>query len=365
LTNRIARAEINLAALRHNFSLVRQYAPHSRIMSVIKANAYGHGMLEAADALSDSDGFAVACVEEAVALRRHGVNVPVSIFQGFADNTELTACVEYDLWPVVHCEQQLQLLESFTQRRPPRIWLKLSSGMNRLGFACERAAPVQQALLNMDGIAYVGLMTHMARADEGLSADRNSDFTQQQIDRFMRCTQSLNGDKCLAASAALLAWPQAQADWVRPGIMLYGASPFLPEVVHECVGKLQPVMRLTSQLIAINQWQKGDPVGYGGTWICPEDMPVGVVAIGYGDGYPRHIGSGAYVSINSQRAAVVGRVSMDLLTIDLRGIRATVGDEVVLWGPEVSIDDIANSAETIAYELSSGIYGRVRHVYSG
>ncbi|MBN1378883.1 MAG: alanine racemase [Gammaproteobacteria bacterium] len=359
----MACAEINLAALRHNFSLVRHHAARSRIMCVIKANAYGHGMLQVAETLSEADGFAVACVDEAITLRQNGIEKPITIFQGFADEAELAACSEYSLWPLLHCDAQLKLLQVTKKRRPAGIWLKLSSGMNRLGFACEQAQLLWQGLIKLEGIQSVGLMTHMACADEGSAKNPVTDFTLKQIDRFMQNTQQLAGEKSLANSATLLSWPQAQADWVRPGIMLYGASPFLPGITHNCVNELKPVMRLTSRLIAINQLRKGNPIGYGCSWHCPEDMPVGVVAIGYGDGYPRHIDAHASVSINNQCAAVVGRVSMDLLTIDLRNIAAAVGDQVVLWGPELPVDDIARSAETIAYELTCGIYGRVQYRY--
>jgi alanine racemase len=361
LTARIACAEINLSALRHNFNLVREYAAHSSIMCVIKANAYGHGMLEVAETLSEADGFAVACVDEAIVLRRNGVNVPVTVFQGFANSAELAACAEFNLRPLVHCEAQLKSLQDTKRQRPASVWLKLSSGMNRLGFPCEQAGTFWQAINRMDGIQRVGLMTHMACADEG----PDSDFTHRQIERFFAGTQSLNGEKCLANSATLLGWPPAQADWVRPGIMLYGASPFLPGIAHDCLGRLQPVMRLTSQLIAINHCRKNDSVGYGASWTCPEDMPVGVVAAGYGDGYPRHIDAHASVSINNRRAAIIGRVSMDLLTVDLRNMHVAVGDEVVLWGPEVPVDEIAGSAETIAYELTCSVTGRVHYRYAG
>jgi alanine racemase len=363
LTFRIACAGINLSALRHNFNLARQYAAQSRIMCVVKANAYGHGMLEVAEALSEADGFAVACVDEAVVLRQSGIQVPITVFQGFAYSAELAACAEFNLSPLVHCDPQLKLLQNTKQRRPATVWLKLTSGMNRLGFVCEQAAERWRALREMHGIGHVGLLTHMACADEGPGNNPGGNFTQKQIERFTRNTTQLAGEKCLANSATLLGWPQAQADWVRPGIMLYGASPFLPGVTHACVSQLQPVMRLTSQLIAINQCRKGDPIGYGSSWICPEDMPIGVVAIGYGDGYPRHIDKHASVSVNKQCAAIVGRISMDLMTIDLRNIQAVVGDEVVLWGPEIPVDDIACSAETIAYELTCGVYGRVKYRY--
>lgn len=359
MTARIARAEIDLTALRHNFSLVRSYAVSSRIMCVVKANAYGHGILPVAEALSETDAYAVACVEEAVLLRQNGIVKPITVFQGFIDEAELIACADYDLWPLIHSESQIDLLQQTEHKCPGRLWLKLTSGMNRLGFPCEQAEQLWQGLNQLAGVSQVGLTTHMACADEG----KSSQSTQKQINRFETNTASLQTEKSLANSATLLSWPQARADWVRPGIMLYGISPFSPGVRHDCLKKLHPVMRLSSRLIAINHCRKGDSVGYGSIWQCPQDMPVGVVAIGYGDGYPRHINASACVVINGKRAKIIGRVSMDLLTIDLRNTKAEIGDSVVLWGPELPVEEIAQSAETIAYELTCAVYGRVQYQY--
>ena len=360
MTARIARAEIDLTSIRHNFNLARDYAPQSRVMCVVKANAYGHGLLPVAESLLDTDAYAVACVDEAIALRQHNINKPITILQGFANEVELAACVEHDLWPVVHSYSQMGILQDTRKQRPARLWLKLSSGMNRLGFACERAKQLWNAIFGLEGVGYVGLMTHMACADEGAK----SQSTQQQIDLFTECTSSLPADKSLANSATLLNWPQAQVDWVRPGIMLYGASPFLPGVQHVCDKKLRPAMRLSSKLIAINRCRKGDSIGYGGIWQCPQDMSVGVVAIGYGDGYPRHVDANASVFINGKQAKIIGRVSMDLLTIDMRNVEAEVGDKVILWGPEMPVEHVAKSAETIPYELTCGVYGRVHFQYN-
>jgi alanine racemase len=362
--HRTTLAHIDLAALGHNFEQARLQAPDSRVMAVIKANAYGHGLLPVAEALATADGFAVACVDEAMALRRHGIEQPITVFQGFADDAELAACVDHRLWPVVHDATQLQQLEDYAGTRPPALWLKITTGMNRLGFPSERTAGLVSALYAMPGIETVRLMTHMACADEGVIGDAGrTDFTARQIARFAAHTAGLDCERSLANSAALTAWPEARADWVRPGIMLYGASPFLPGRRARALLDLKPVMSLTSRLIAINRVRRGDAIGYGGIWQCPEDMPVGVVSIGYGDGYPRHIDETARVAIRGQSAPVVGRVSMDLVTVDLRAIDAAVGDEVELWGRHVPVDDIAESADTIAYELLCGVYGRVRYEY--
>ncbi len=358
---RIAYASIDLKALRHNFLQVKQYAPNSKLICVIKANAYGHGMLEVAKALQDADGFAVACVDEALLLRKENVTQPITVFQGFQDIAELQACSQYQLWPVVHHTKQLELLHQAELAQPIDIWLKLSTGMNRLGFNPDDAHDVWRQLDSCSGVRNIRLMTHMARADEGILSE--ADFTEKQIQLFTASTSGIRAECSLANSATLIGWPAAHREWVRPGIMLYGASPFLPGASGFQSPDLQPVMQLNSRLIAINRRSKGDPIGYGSTWVCPENMPIGVVAIGYGDGYPRHIQAGTTLLIRGQSAKIVGRVSMDLLTVDLSGIDAAVGDEVVLWGTGLPVDRIAQQAGTISYELLCGIFGRVRYKY--
>ena len=361
---RTACASIDCAALKHNFAQVRRFAPRSKIMSVIKANAYGHGMLEVANALADSDGFAVACVNEAVYLREHAYVQPITVLQGFADKTELSACVEYGLWPVVHHSQQLALLQAeLPVTADLALWLKLTTGMNRLGFAAAQTPTIYRRLTAIAGVRQVRLMTHMARADQGPSSVA-SDPTQAQIETFLHHTAEITAERSLANSATLIAWPQAQYDWVRPGIMLYGASPFLLGNAPTTQYALKPVMQLSSRLIAINHCAAGQAVGYGGAWVCPSDSRIGVVAIGYGDGYPRAVDNTAWVSIRGQRAPLVGRVSMDLLTVDVTNIDAAVGDSVVLWGAAPTVDQIAASAGTIAYELLCNVSARVRHQYS-
>ena len=358
--HRAAYAEIDLAALRHNLRQVRWFAGESKVMCVIKANAYGHGLLQVAEALSQSDGFAVACVDEAIALRNRGITQTITVFQGFLDQSELAACAEHSLWPVLHDQTQLLILEQAAITKPLRVWLKLSSGMNRLGFAAQQAQELWRQLQAIDGIEQIGLMTHMASADEGKG---DVDVTTTQIQSFQQHTATLEAERSLANSATLIAWPEARADWVRPGIMLYGASPFIPDIEDGETLQLRPVMRLASCLISIHQRRQDDLVGYGGIWHCPEDMPVGVVAICYGDGYPRHVDDTATVLVNGSYAPIIGRVSMDLLTVDLRGIEAQVGDEVTLWGEGLPVDEIAASADTIAYELLCGVYGRVEYRY--
>ncbi|HEX5057218.1 MAG TPA: alanine racemase [Gammaproteobacteria bacterium] len=357
---RIARAIIDLNALRHNYREVRRFAPQSRIMCVIKANAYGHGMVEVAKALPQADGFAVACLDEALQLRSHGIRQPLTVFQGFQSTEDLQLCRRHGLWPVVHHASQLEMMAGeATTAAPLEVWLKIATGMNRLGFRPEDTAGAWERLRASGGVRRVRLMTHMARADEGRDGD--TDPTALQLRLFDSVTAGLNAERSLANSAALIDWPDARRDWVRPGIMLYGVSPFLPG--HGPRLDLKPVMTLRSRLIAINNRKSGEPIGYGGVWVCPRDMRVGAVAIGYGDGYPRHIETGTPVLVNGKRAPIVGRVSMDLLTVDLSASDAKVGDEVMLWGEGLPVDQMAVHADTIAYELLCSVYGRVNYEY--
>lgn len=357
---RTARAVIDLNALRHNFREVRRYAPQSRIMCVVKANAYGHGMVEIAKALPEADGFAVASLDEALELRRSGIKQPITIFQGFHSSEGLRSCREHGLWPVVHHRSQLEILAASGAGTQLEVWLKVATGINRLGFRPEEAQLVWQQLQSHAGVRRIRLMTHMARADEG-RGDAADDPTTAQLRLFDKATAGLTAERSLANSAALIGWPEARREWVRPGIMLYGVSPFLPGCGPSL--NLKPVMTLQSRLIAINARKRGEPVGYGGMWVCPADMPVGAVAIGYGDGYPRHIDEGTPVLLKGRQVHIVGRVSMDLLTVDLSATDAKAGDEVTLWGEGLTVDVIARHADTIAYELLCNVYGRVHYIY--
>jgi alanine racemase len=357
---RTARAVIDLNALRYNYGEVRRHAPDSRILCVIKANAYGHGMTEVARALPQADGFAVACLDEALQLRHNGIKQPITVFQGFQSADDLRACSQHDLWPVVHHRSQLEIMDIAGAGMPLAVWLKVATGINRLGFRPEEVRSAWQQLCGYPGVRQIRLMTHMARADEG-NVQAADDPTIRQLRLFESATQGFDAECSLANSATLIGWPEAQREWVRPGIMLYGASPFLPG--HGPMLDLKPVMTLQSRLIAVNVRKRGEPVGYGGTWICPNDMPVGAVAIGYGDGYPRHIDIGTPVLLKNQQVPIIGRVSMDLLTVDLSAIDAEVGDEVTLWGGNLPVDMIARHADTIAYELLCNVYGRVHYEY--
>ncbi len=363
---RTAQAVIDLSALRHNFYYAKQVAPESKVMAVVKANAYGHGLPEVAEALQMADGFAVANMSEALLLREVIHEKSITVFQGVLHADQLTQCVEQQLWPVIHDEHQLSMLAAYPGKGPLNIWLKLNTGMCRLGFACADSQRIYQQLKTLPFINNVRLMTHMACADEG--ARDNGGFTTLQANRFDKAVKSIAAEHSLANSATLLAWPHLQRHWVRPGIMLYGASPFITD--NALATELKPVMRLESRLIAINHCKQGERVGYGAKWLCPQDMSVGVVAIGYGDGYPRHAKAGTPVLIRGQRVPLIGRVSMDMITIDLSTVVAEVGDKVVLWGKDIdgtvlTAEEVAAQADTIAYELYCGVYGRVSYLYQG
>ena len=346
---RHACARIDLDALRHNLARVRAAAPGARVMAAIKADAYGHGMLRAAEALRASDGFAVACLGEALVLRDAGYRHPVLALQGMRDADELRAAADKGIAVCVHQPHQLRLLETTRLTRPVDVWIKIDTGMHRLGISPADTARVFRALADNPNVAgRPNLMTHFARAEE-----RDTDATARQIAVFDETVAGLEAAHSLANSAGILAWPASHRDWVRPGIMLYGGSPFPDTSAAEL--DLRPVMTLTAPLIGIRELGKGDPVGYSGTWICPEDMRVGAVALGYGDGYPRHAANGTPVAVGGQRTAVVGRVSMDVVTVDLRGIDAQVGDAVELWGGQIPMDEVARSAGTISYELTCSV----------
>lgn len=357
--SRAAWAEINLTALRHNLLRVRELASRSRVVAIVKANGYGHGIVRVARALDGTDAFGVASIDEALELRSAGISQPIVLLEGLFEAAELPLALEERLDVVVHNDAQLEMLERAvsTGAAQLRVWLKFNTGMHRLGFDDARAGEILQrvAACRIINTSWI-LMTHLARADE-----RDQDATPRQLERFARIAPGAAHARSMANSAGILAWPQTHFDWVRPGLMLYGISPFTD--CSAAQEKLQPVMTVHSQLISVNACKKGDAIGYGGTYVCTGDMPVGVVAFGYGDGYPRHAANGTPVLVNGQRVPLIGRVSMDMITVDLRSQpRARVGDPVVLWGQGLPVEDIARHAQTIPYELVCGITQRVRVV---
>ncbi|MBK1691140.1 alanine racemase [Ectothiorhodospira mobilis] len=353
---RAATARLRPAALVHNLGIARRAAPRSRILAVIKAEAYGHGLLRVADALAPhTDGFAVSCLEEAFALRNAGHTLPLLVLQGFRDAQELVHAARQGITVAVHDPVQLRLLETTPLPRPVRVWLKLDSGMGRLGFPAEEAFARLRALRACPNVAGPPvLMTHLACADEPGRAENAA-----QLARFEAATRDLPGGRSLANSAAILGLPRAHGDWNRPGILLYGASPLADGDARR--HGLQPVMTLQAPLVAVHDLVPGDAVGYGATFRCRRPTRVGVVAIGYADGYPRHVPSGVPVCLPQGRAPLIGRVSMDLITIDLTDLPgAAVGDPVTLWGEGLPVEEVARAAETISYDLLCAVAGRVR-----
>ncbi|MEO8401322.1 MAG: alanine racemase [Gammaproteobacteria bacterium] len=354
---RPTRITINLGALQNNLQQIRQLAPNSAVIAMVKSNAYGHGLERIASALPNADALGVACSEEGLLLREVGVKPPIVLMEGLFSGDELSKAIENNFVTVVHHVSQVEMLEKNPDIQPLSIWLKIDTGMHRLGFEPGEVKQVYKRLQNCPAVKKpIGLMTHFAESD---SIDRTP--TLQQIEIFNSVTANLSGQRSLANSAGILAWPAAHADWVRPGIILYGASPFVGHrgVEHH----LQPVMTLTSELIAIHDLVKGARVGYGGTWICPENMRIGVVGIGYGDGYPRHAQNGTPVLVNGRSCPLAGRVSMDMLTVDLRTQpNAKVGDPVLLWGDGLPVEVIAEHSGTSGYELLTRITQRVHVV---
>lgn len=357
---RPARVVINLSALRHNLNRVRTLAPQSRVMAIVKTDAYGHGIARVAKALSSADAFGVACLEEARQLRASGIVQPVILLEGAYAAVELAEIVHLDLDIVVHDVTQVAMLEAARPKKPINVWLKVDTGMHRLGIMPGMFAIVWQRLQACIAVGQpVRLMTHLATASE-----RTHPMTQAQLDCFNQICGDLPVEKSIANSAGITAFPESHADWVRPGLMLYGVSPLSDG--NAAKEGLIPVMSLLSELIAVKSLHTDDPVGYGATWRCPEDMPVGVVAAGYGDGYPRHAPSGTPVLLNGRYVPLIGRASMDMLIVDLRTQpQAKVGDPVVLWGEGLPVEVIAQHAGTIPYELLCGVHKRLRFVEHG
>ncbi|MEZ0470187.1 alanine racemase [Luteimonas salinilitoris] len=360
---RATTATIHLDALRHNLGVIRRLAPHSRVMAVVKADGYGHGLERAARALRDADAFGVAALSDVERIRALGLSQPVLLLSGFDAPEDLAQLRRLPAEAVIHHFDQIEMLAQAEPGPPIRCWLKVDTGMHRLGFAPSSVRAVHARLCELPNVADgIALMSHFASSDEfadGGAVDGAQTRTQLRV--FAEATAGLPGPRSLANSAGVLGWPDAHADWVRPGGALYGIS-----VVAGRPGRdfgLRPAMTLSTRLIAVNRIARGERIGYSGTWECPEDMPVGVAAIGYGDGYPRHAPSGTPVLVNGRPAQTVGRVSMDLTAIDLRGQPdARPGDPVLLWGDGLPVETVAEAAGTIGYQPVCSITGRVRFV---
>lgn len=355
--SRFATATIHLDALRHNLAQLRERAHPARVMAVVKADAYGHGLERVAHALDAADAFGVAAIADGMRLRAAGHRQRIVVLSGPDRPGDLDEMRRLQLEAVIHHDSQLEWLQADAHADPIRVWLKVDSGMHRLGFAPERVRDIHARLQAMPAVAdNIVLMSHFAASDEFDNA-----ATTRQLATFEQAVTGLEGPRSLANSAALLGWPATHGDWVRSGGLLYGMT-----VVGGAQGAdfgFQPAMTLATRLVAVNHLQQGEPVGYGGTWQAPEDMPLGVAAIGYGDGYPRAAAAGTPVLVNGVTCAIAGRVSMDLITIDLRAApEAEVGDPVTLWGPPLPVETVAEHAATISYDLTCGLTRRILFV---
>ena len=355
---RPARALIDLQALRHNYQLAREVTG-AKALAVIKADAYGHGAVRCAQALeAEADGFAVACIEEALELRAAGIRAPILLLEGFFEADELPLIVEHDFWCVVHSLWQLDAIEQASLAKPIQVWLKLDTGMHRVGLHPSEYKNAYQRLQASGKVAKIVLMSHFARADE-----LDSLRSVEQVAVFLAARDDLSAEVSLRNSPAILGWPSVPSDWVRPGLMLYGATPF--EQDHPLAARLQPVMTVESKVICVRELPAGEPVGYGAKFITPKPMRIGVVAMGYADGYPRHAPTGTPVLVAGQRSQLLGRVSMDMLCIDLTDVpEAGLGSTVELWGKNILASELAEKAETIPYQIFCNLK-RVPRLYSG
>ncbi len=351
-------ALIDCEAARHNLQRIRAMAPESQIMAVVKANAYGHGIERMAPCLSEADAFAVASVDEALALRQLGVTHPIVLLEGIFCPSELPDVVKHRLELVVHSDEQIAMLKTHQGCHNLVIWIKVDTGMHRLGFAPSEVARVWHQLQGLSCLAQpLRLMTHFASSDEP-----EAEANHQQLDAFKQLLAYLPDPLAvsLSNSAAIIHLPESHGDWIRPGIMMYGVSPSQTPI-HEL--DLKPVMTLVTRVIAVKQVAVGDAVGYGGSWQATQPTQLAIIAAGYGDGYPRHIPSGTLVLVNGRQAPIVGRVSMDMISVDVSHLgQVDVGDPVVLWGKGLPIERLAQAANTISYELLCGVTKRVPSV---
>ncbi len=354
-------AHINLDALRHNVQCIQAMAPQSQLMAVVKANAYGHGIAGITTALQGADCCAVATLEEARALRQNGWQGRLLLLQGVADKQEAKAAIELDAEVVLHQQDQIDLLTEYALKPSQPVWIKLETGMHRLGFELDQLPALCQQLPTNQ----IHLMSHFASAEES-----NNASVLKQIELFENASSGLAYQRSMANSAAIINYPQSHADWVRSGLMVYGVSP-LAEGCGKDLG-LQPVMTFSARMLAVRTCHSGDHVGYGSSYTCSEEMQVGTVAVGYGDGYPWQASSRpssqTNVLIADVLCPIIGRVSMDMLAVDLRpleklNIQAQAGDDVILWGQGLPVEDIARSIGSIPYELLCGLSGRVCYQY--
>jgi alanine racemase len=351
--SRLIRAVIDTHALRHNLSIIRARAGSARVMAVIKANAYGHGLVPTALALGEADAFAVARLEEGLALRAAGITRPIVLLEGVFTAAQLEEAAHQGLDLVVHDALQIELLEQMRGTHRFVLWIKIDTGMNRLGFPHQESAAALERVRRLPAPTEIRLLTHLACANE-----RDEGVTQVQLARFRQATQGLKYAVSLANSAGLFGAVRLGCDWVRPGLALYGACPFA-----DCAATdlgLKPVMTLATSVIAVRSVARGESVGYGGAWVAARDSRIAIIAAGYGDGVHRSLAGGAPVLVDGERAPLAGRVSMDMMAVDVSGLRGVhVGTPAILWGPGLPVDEVARHAGTIPYELLCSVSQRV------
>jgi alanine racemase len=351
-------ATISKAALRHNYAQVKALAPGKKIMAMVKANAYGHGLVTVAQILDQADSLGVACIEEAQELIAAKIVTPITLMQGIFVASDLSLVAKFNLSQVLHSAYQVAALMAYRGplSTPFKVWLKLNLGMNRLGFKPADFAGIYAQLIEAKHIQVMGFMTHFPQADEP------QDATLEQYALFKKLLGTRVGARSLANSAAILQWPEVHADWVRPGLMLYGASPLAKQSAQAL--NLQPVMQLTSYIIAIQVLKYGETVGYGATWYARQaNTRIAILAIGYGDGYPWQASCQSWVMLHQQAAPIVGRVAMDMIAIDISAIeQANIGDPVILWGQGLPVEVVATACHSIPYELFCQVTDRVSRI---
>ncbi len=347
-------AQLNLSALRANLAQVRKSAPKAQVLAVVKANAYGHGLVRVLPALDDADGLALVELDAAIALRASHYTRRILLLEGFFAAEELPEIAAKRLGVVIHHAEQVRMLEHAHLARPLEVFVKINIGMNRLGFRAAEVSGIIERLTQCDSVAALRLMGHLARADE-------EDGVKDQVAAFDAACKGLPYPRTIANSAGIVRYNEVGGDIVRPGIMLYGATPF-PYDTAEMIG-VQPVMTLRSEIIALQDLRPNDSVGYGAAYTASRAHRIGVVACGYADGYPRHAPNGTPVLVCGKKARIAGRVSMDMITIDLTDVpEATIGSPVVLWGEGLPVDDVASAAATVGYELLCAVAPRVPFV---
>lgn len=347
---------INTQALKDNIARIKSFVPSSKLIAVVKANAYGHGLKTVAPCIEDSvDAYAVARLPEALELREMGITKPVVLLEGFFNDEDVKLIAEYGFYTAVHDMQQLEAIERAKLTKKLHCWLKIDIGMHRLGAAKDEVAIMKQRLEASDNVVQpIGLISHLSVAD----TPSEQDYNQEQLDYFTETAKQFSGDLCLGNSAGIVSWEQSHTTYVRPGIILYGISPFADKTGADL--GLKPVMTLKSSLIATRKLKKGDKVGYGAAWVAPHDTTLGIIAAGYGDGYPRSMPNGTPVYLNGRYVPTAGHVCMDMLFVDLGpDSKDKIGDEAILWGEPLPVEKLATLCGTIPYELVCHIMPRV------